>query len=145
MEGMLINSSSLNCRLNCEDFDDGGISTSGWTNNFSYPWIHDSQIYYSDDFALSSSNSTHNTNSILTLNLNVTAQSDLQFMKKVSSESGYDYLKFFIDNVEMDSWSGEDDWSLETYSINLERTNLNGIMLRILVLVQVQMRHGLMT
>ena len=39
-------------------------------------------------------------------------------MKKVSSESGYDYLKFFIDNVEMDSWSGEDDWSLESYSIS---------------------------
>ena len=39
-------------------------------------------------------------------------------MKKVSSESGYDYLKFFIDNIEMDSWSGEDDWSLETYSIS---------------------------
>ena len=101
-----------------EDFDDGGISTSGWTNNFTYPWIHDSQIYYSDDFALTSSNSAHNTNSILTLNLNVTQQSDLQFMKKVSSESGYDYLKFFIDNVEMDSWSGEDDWSLENYSIS---------------------------
>ena len=39
-------------------------------------------------------------------------------MKKVSSESGYDYLKFFIDNVEIDSWSGEDDWSLETYGIS---------------------------
>ena len=101
-----------------EDFDDGGISTSGWTNNFTYPWVHDSQIYYSNDFALTSSNSAHNTNSILTLNLNVTQQSDLQFMKKVSSESGYDYLKFFIDNVEMDSWSGEDDWSLENYSIS---------------------------
>ena len=58
------------------------VFPSGWTNNFTYPWIHDSQIYYSDDFALSSSNSAHNTNSILTLNLNVTAQSDLQFMKK---------------------------------------------------------------
>ena len=39
-------------------------------------------------------------------------------MKKVSSESGYDYLKFFIDNVEINSWSGEDDWSLENYSIS---------------------------
>ena len=101
-----------------EDFDDGGFSTSGWTNNFTYPWIHDSQIFYSNDYALTSTNSAHNTNSILTLNLYVTEQSDIQFMKKVSSESGYDYLKFFIDNVEMASWSGEDDWSLESYSIN---------------------------
>ncbi len=101
-----------------EDFDDGGISTSGWTNNYSFPWIHDSQIYYSNNYSLTSSNSTHNTSSILELNLNVTEQSDLQFMKKVSSESGYDFLKFFIDNVEIDSWSGEDDWSLQTYSIN---------------------------
>ncbi|MEC9158816.1 MAG: T9SS type A sorting domain-containing protein [Bacteroidota bacterium] len=38
-------------------------------------------------------------------------------MKKVSSESGYDFLKFYIDNVEMGIWSGEDDWSLETYNV----------------------------
>ena len=100
-----------------EDFDDGGLSTTGWVNSSNYPWTHDDQVFYSSSYAYTSTNSAHNTSSILSLDLNVTEQSDLQFMKKVSSESGYDFLKFYIDNVEMGIWSGEDDWSLETYNV----------------------------
>ena len=78
------------------------------------------------------------------LQLDVAANSDLSFMKKVSSESNYDFLKFYIDNIEQDAWSGEDDWSYHTYSVNSERIILNGNTKKILVLILVLMQHGLM-
>jgi hypothetical protein len=39
-------------------------------------------------------------------------------MKKVSSEGSYDFLSFYIDNVLQDQWSGEIDWSPETYTVS---------------------------
>ncbi len=34
----------------------------------------------------------------------------VSFAYKISSEGGYDYLKFYVDNVEKGSWSGISDW-----------------------------------
>jgi hypothetical protein len=48
--------------------------------------------------------------STLTLTLDC-RDGDITFYCKVSSESGFDYLKFYIDRVEKGSWSGEVDWA----------------------------------
>ncbi len=40
----------------------------------------------------------------------------ISFKRKVSSESGYDYLKFKINGSVRDSWSGEQDWDVKTYT-----------------------------
>ena len=37
--------------------------------------------------------------------------------KKVSSESSYDYLRFYIDNSEQGSWAGEVDWSQSVFPV----------------------------
>ncbi|MBN2892406.1 MAG: carboxypeptidase regulatory-like domain-containing protein [Bacteroidales bacterium] len=53
-----------------------------------------------------------------TMILTATTESgSISFYKKVSSEANYDFLTFYIDNVEQDSWSGQNDWSLESYPI----------------------------
>jgi hypothetical protein len=36
----------------------------------------------------------------------------------VSSESGFDYLRFYIDSSQQGSWSGSYSWSQVTYSIS---------------------------
>ena len=41
----------------------------------------------------------------------------MNFYKKVSSESGWDKLFFYIDNVEKGNWSGEVAWSQETFPV----------------------------
>ena len=104
--------------LTVEDFSKGIISTTGWTNNSSFPWVIDSLEYYNDSYSLRSNNNGDQTSSILELEIDVLIPSDLSFMKKVSSESNYDFLRFYIDQVEVDSWSGEVDWSLNSYPID---------------------------
>ena len=40
----------------------------------------------------------------------VTGPGVLAFRRKVSSESGWDHLRFFADGVQKFEWSGEEDW-----------------------------------
>ncbi len=42
---------------------------------------------------------------------------DVAFYRKVSSESGSDYLKFYIDRVKQGEWSGEQDWVEVSYPV----------------------------
>ncbi len=109
--------------LLAEDFNNGDFSTSGWTNNSFFPWVIDSSFYYNDNYALKSSNSNANeTESVLKLELDVIFPSQISFMKKISSEAEYDFLRFYINDIEMDSWSGEDNWSYNVYNVD---TGLN--------------------
>src|SRR5690606_31276659 len=48
---------------------------------------------------------------------NLTAPGDLSFWYKVSSESSYDYLKFYIDGTVQNQWSGTVDWTQATYTL----------------------------
>jgi hypothetical protein len=106
-----------------EDFNNGEISTNGWTNNSFFPWVIDSLMYYNDHYALASSNiNADETESVLKLSLDIIVPSQISFMKKVSSENDYDFLRFYINDIEMDSWSGEDDWSYNLYNVD---TGLN--------------------
>jgi hypothetical protein len=41
----------------------------------------------------------------------------ISFFRKVSSELGYDYLRFYIDGAEQNQWSGELDWSQESFPV----------------------------
>jgi len=52
------------------------------------------------------------------LETTVTGPGDLSFYWKVDSESGYDYLRFYIDGAEQAKISGSTSWAQKTYSID---------------------------
>jgi hypothetical protein len=49
--------------------------------------------------------------------MNVPSAGNITFWKKVSSEQSYDYLKFYINGVLKNQWSGTIDWTQETYAV----------------------------
>ena len=51
------------------------------------------------------------------IDIDVLSAGEISFMKKVSSESNYDFLKFYIDGQLQGEWSGEVNWSAETFSV----------------------------
>jgi hypothetical protein len=53
------------------------------------------------------------------ITLNVSAAGNISFARKVSSESGYDFLKFYIDGVLKGSWSGNQDWVEVDYPVTV--------------------------
>ena len=45
------------------------------------------------------------------IDYSVSQPDTIRFFRKVSSEQGYDFLRFYIDGIEMQTWSGLVDWS----------------------------------
>ncbi len=60
---------------------------------------------------------SHNGTTELSLTLNVGAAGNISFWRKVSSESGYDFLRFLMNGTELASWSGTQDWTQMSYPV----------------------------
>lgn len=100
-----------------EGFESGNFSAFAWANNSSIPWTVQSSEKYSGTYAAKSGAISHNSNTSLSLTLNVTSAGNVSFYRRVSSESGYDFLKFYIDDVETGSWAGEAAWGMQSYPV----------------------------
>jgi subtilisin family serine protease len=61
---------------------------------------------------------THNQRSELTLNYYAAQDDSIGFYYWVYSEEGGDFLKFYIDNVLQDQWSGETGWQWVSFPVN---------------------------
>jgi YD repeat-containing protein len=99
-----------------EDFETGDFSAHDWQQAGNAPWVIVSDVRYEGSFAARSGAITHSQTSTLELTLD-TAFTRICFYRNVSSESNYDYLRFYIDGVEQDRWSGRQDWAQQTYPI----------------------------
>lgn len=77
----------------------------------SYPWTIDEEISWDNDKSAVSGSIPDNQNTSMILDIENRAAGVVSFYTKVSSESGYDFLKFSIDGTELGSWSGEEDWN----------------------------------
>ena len=104
-----------------------GVVEEDWeTNNFTkYPWVQGSSSAWTinsvnpyDGLHDAKSGSIPDTDtSEFNISFNVLVDDSISFYKKVSSELNYDYLKFYIDNIEQGSWSGEEPWSRSVYPV----------------------------
>jgi PKD repeat protein len=53
-----------------------------------------------------------------TMETTISGKTSVKFYWKVSSESGYDYLRFYIDGVQQNRISGTVNWTQRTYSVS---------------------------
>jgi hypothetical protein len=51
------------------------------------------------------------------INVETTNDDNISFFRKVSSESGWDYLRFFIDGTQQEQWSGDIPWAEVSYFV----------------------------
>jgi len=98
---------------------ENGILPTGWTTSGNKNWTVVSTAAYDGQYSVKSGAISGNQSTTLQVTVNCTAASDVSFYKKVSSESGYDKLYFYIDGVEKSSWSGEVDWSMESFPVTV--------------------------
>ncbi|HOY47860.1 MAG TPA: C25 family cysteine peptidase [Flavobacteriales bacterium] len=100
-----------------EDAETNDFTHFAWQNADESPWTIDQDIKYEGATSFKSGTISNNMTSSLIINWNVSVADTLRFMKKVSSEEGYDFLKFYVDGNEIQSWSGVVDWSQEQFPI----------------------------
>lgn len=99
-----------------EGFESGDFSANPWQHSGDANWTIVSDTVYEGSYAAKSGTITHDQSSSLEIILDTTSE-NISFYRKVSSESNYDYLRFYIDGVEQDKWSGSQDLAQETYTI----------------------------
>jgi len=110
-----------------EDFESGDFTAFAWNINGDYPWqITSSNAYAGSYSARSNSSLPHgsgswwsstNSNSDLSITLNVTEASPISYFRKVSSESGYDMFSFSIDGTTKEELSGEVAWEQVCFDV----------------------------
>jgi hypothetical protein len=99
-----------------DGFETGDLTALDWIVTGDANWMVVSDIVYEGSYAAKSGVITDNQTTSLELTVETTFDT-ISFTRKVSSESGWDYLRFYVDDVEIDKWSGEQDWLLVEYTI----------------------------
>ncbi len=100
-----------------EDWETGDMSQFDWITGGDSNWDVTTENPYQGSFCIKSGTLDHNQNNYLSLQYEVVGEDSLSFWYKVSSEAGYDSLTFFIDEVEIDSWSGDLDWNRVSFLV----------------------------
>jgi hypothetical protein len=101
-----------------EDWETGTMDQFAWNTSGNADWTVDDVVYYEGTNSVRSGDIGDNQASTLSLDYDVMVDDEISFFVKVSSESGYDYLKFFIDNSEMGSWAGEVAWTEVNFPVS---------------------------
>ncbi|MBE0639105.1 MAG: PKD domain-containing protein [Bacteroidales bacterium] len=104
---------------NIENFETGNFSQFPWSFSGNANWTITNVQPYEGIYSAKSGLITHNQTSAMQVTVNVSMAGEVSFWYKVSSESNYDYLRFYIDNIEKNSWSGNVDWQKATYPLTV--------------------------
>ena len=100
-----------------EGFETGDFSLYPWNNSSASPWTVQSSEKYSGTYAAKSGPIADNSSTSLTLGLNVTSAGDIIFYQRASSESGWDFLTFYLDGTQLGQWSGAGTWAVQSYPV----------------------------
>jgi len=100
-----------------EAFESGNFNVFPWINNSAVPWTISTDAY-SGSYSARSGAIGNNTNSSLSVSMNVSADSEISFFRRVSSENNYDFLRFYIDDSPVGAWSGNVSWSQVSFPVS---------------------------
>ncbi len=90
-------------------FESGNFEE-GWDFSGNADWVIDNGEAWDGYSSAKSGNIGDESTSGIFYTLEDALAGQVSFYRKVSSESGYDYLQFYIDNQLQDEWAGEQDW-----------------------------------
>ena len=102
--------------LVAEDFESGSFLSYPWTFSGN-SWTIDTTYPYAGLRSAKSATISHSQTTSMSVVMAVPAVGNITFWKKVSSESSYDYLKFYINNSLQGQWAGTVAWSQESFFV----------------------------
>ncbi|MHC4509391.1 MAG: hypothetical protein ACYTAO_10610 [Planctomycetota bacterium] len=93
-----------------EGFETGNFGEFDWTSYGDQGWAVTSGQSHSGAYSARAGSIGDDESSTLEVTLDCIS-GQISFYCKVSSESGFDYLRFYIDGEEQEKWSGEESWT----------------------------------
>ncbi len=109
-----------------ETFELGTISSTGplnWSMPDTLGWEITDVVSFTGNYSICPALTYNSTSSIIEIQAEVNEDDSISFVCKVSSEEDYDFLKFYIDDVQMGEWTGETGWSIVTYPVTKGTSN----------------------
>ncbi len=100
-----------------ENWESGDLSNYTWVNDQYHPWQIDENQVYEGQYSIKSGGAGDSQSTTLDLQYSSIGEDSISFYKKLSTEEGYDYFKFYIDGIIQGSWSGNVDWSREVFFV----------------------------
>ncbi|MBN1339078.1 MAG: choice-of-anchor D domain-containing protein [Bacteroidales bacterium] len=101
-----------------ENFETGNFSAYPWQFSGNLPWTITTTAPYEGTYCSRSGAIGNSQSSSMFLVINVASAGNISFARKVSSETGYDFLKFYIDGSMMDQWSGNVAWGEVSFPLS---------------------------
>lgn len=98
-------------------FETGSFET-GWEFSGNADWVVDNSEAWDGSASAKSGAIDDQSTSVVSYTVEDGMAGQISFYRKVSSESGYDFLKFYLDGELMDLWSGEEDWEEFVYNVD---------------------------
>jgi len=98
-----------------EDFETADFTAFEWTTGGNASWYVEEGSAYEGSYCARSGLITDNQVSYLSLDWNIAYTDSISFYMKVSSEASYDYLRFLVNQDELNKWSGAIDWTKASF------------------------------
>ena len=101
-----------------ETWESGDMSQFDWVSEGQYPWTVVNTGAYAGTYCARSGNyHVNSSNSQLELTINAPMAGEVSYYSKVSSESNYDFFRFYLDGVQMEQRSGNGSWVFSSWPI----------------------------
>jgi endoglucanase len=114
---LISNAGAQTINNSAEDFETNDFSKFPWQSSGNTNWTITSYEKNSGSYSAQAGPIDHDERTTLRVTLDCPSGT-ISFYRKVSSESNYDHLEFYIDGVEKDRWSGEEDWAEVSFHVN---------------------------
>jgi len=100
-----------------EDFETGDFTEFPWEFGGDGDWIITTSDVYEGVYSVQSGPITDLEETELYITIDVVADDEISFFKKVSTEADYDYLRFYIDGNMMGEWAGSSGWDEVSFNV----------------------------
>lgn len=107
----------LKVGLIIEDFESGDFGQYEWEFGGNADWTISTEDPYEGTYSAKSGDINDQQESVLEITMDVLNDDEISFYARVSSESGYDYLRFYIDGTQKAQWAGEVAWEQATFPV----------------------------
>jgi len=101
-----------------EDFETANFTYFPWVMGGEKPWVITTADVYLGTYGAHSGTIADAETSTMQLTLDVSESGNVGFSRRVSSEKDWDFLRFFIDGVQQDFWSGDQPWESVSYPVS---------------------------
>ena len=114
---LVMDSYYLNVDSEMEDFETGDFSKYDWQFEGEGNWEIVSHGVYEGQYCAYTTPMDHNCQAVMSLDYDFACDNEISFYVRTSTETGYDFLNFYVDGERMGRWAGETGWTLVSYMI----------------------------